>query len=229
VPVVLASGSQQRRGRCRRSASLLLFESSNDARRRALPHHDVRGLWRRPNFPGGADVKNFYPALSACALVVGLAVAPACNRGPDVKKTASDALDRAQIQHVNLDWDKDARVLHMKGEVPSDQERARAEQVVTQAVGTSGKVANELTIKGVDSRTADDLDGSLRSHIRNLIDEDAALKKDKVNVDVNNGVVTLKGDVANAHDRQRAYELASQVPGVKEVVNSLEVRPANRS
>lgn len=166
---------------------------------------------------------------TAGAIAVALAVVPACNREPDVKKTANDALERARIEQVNLDWDKDSRVMHMKGEVPSDQERARAEQIVTQAIGTSGRVANELTVRGADTRTADDLDGSLRGHIRNLFDQDPSLKAGNLDVDVNNGVVTLKGEVANAQDRQRAYDLASKVPGVKEVVNSLEVKGSKRS
>jgi hyperosmotically inducible protein len=49
------------------------------------------------------------------------------------------------------------------------------------------------------------------------------LKRD-VNYDVNNGVVTLKGDVASPGQRASVEKLAERVPNVKQVVNELEVK-----
>jgi osmotically-inducible protein OsmY len=168
-------------------------------------------------------VKRISTCLSIVILAVGIAGGTACQRGPDVRKSAEEALERENIRDVNLDWDNEARVLHMKGEVDTDQTKARAEQVAARAVGTSGQVANELTLKGVDANTADDLDGTLRSHISNMFEEDPELKERDINVDVNNGVVTLKGNVESVQERERAYQIASQVPGAREVVNSLEI------
>lgn len=149
----------------------------------------------------------------------------ACNRdNADVKKNVEQALEREQIQGVNIDWDDEARVVHLKGTVDSDTQRARAEAVATQAVGTTGKVANELTLSGTDSRTADNLDGSLEDHIENLIGEDQALRGRDIDVQVNNGVVTLKGEVPSEQDRQRVAETVGRVPGVQNVVNSLAVK-----
>jgi osmotically-inducible protein OsmY len=44
-----------------------------------------------------------------------------------------------------------------------------------------------------------------------------------VAVDVRDGVVTLSGRVAGADDRARAEKLAREVPGVRRLVNLLEV------
>ena len=45
-----------------------------------------------------------------------------------------------------------------------------------------------------------------------------------VRYDVNNGVVTLKGDVASQSQRSNVEKLAQQVPNVKQVVNELDVK-----
>jgi osmotically-inducible protein OsmY len=42
-------------------------------------------------------------------------------------------------------------------------------------------------------------------------------------VDVHEGVVTLSGHLANASDRQKAYDDAAKVNGVKSVVNHIDV------
>jgi hyperosmotically inducible periplasmic protein len=46
-----------------------------------------------------------------------------------------------------------------------------------------------------------------------------------VTVDVNDGVVKLKGPVSSAEKKAKAEEIARKVDGVKSVVNNLEVKP----
>jgi hypothetical protein len=46
-----------------------------------------------------------------------------------------------------------------EGHGHSTAERSRAEQIAERAIGTSAKVANELTVKAVDDRIADNFDG----------------------------------------------------------------------
>jgi osmotically-inducible protein OsmY len=48
--------------------------------------------------------------------------------------------------------------------------------------------------------------------------------KREVRYDVNNGVVTLKGNVPSQSQRSSVEKLAEQVPNVKQVVNELEVK-----
>jgi osmotically-inducible protein OsmY len=44
-----------------------------------------------------------------------------------------------------------------------------------------------------------------------------------IQIDVNNGVVTLKGNVKTSSDRQKAYDDAAKVNGVKRVINRITV------
>jgi osmotically-inducible protein OsmY len=169
------------------------------------------------------DCRRFVVAVAVSLATAGLA---ACGGDkPDVKENVENALEREKVENVNVDWDDDARVLHLKGAVATDAEKARAESVATQAVGTSGKVANELTLR-VDRMSADNLDGTINDHVENLIDEDPVLKKSEIDVSVNNGVVTLKGDIVSDADRKRLVEQVSRVPGVQNVVDSLQIAAA---
>ena len=46
-----------------------------------------------------------------------------------------------------------------------------------------------------------------------------------ISVDVDDGVVKLKGKVSSAEKKAKAEEIARKVDGVKSVVNNLEVKP----
>jgi len=162
------------------------------------------------------------------AALLSLALAGACNRGPDPKDQVSNQLKNANIRDVNVDYDRDAKVVHLKGAVDNAAERSRAEDIAQRTVGTSGKVANELTVKGVTDRTADDHDGDIRREVKAKLDNDSVLKDRRIDVDVNNGVVTLTGDVGTAAEKQQVGQMARSTENVKEVVNSLALKPDNR-
>ena len=61
-----------------------------------------------------------------------LAVVGACNRGPDVKDRVSEQLKNERIDDVNVDYDRDARIVHLKGTVDSPAEKLRAERIAEQ-------------------------------------------------------------------------------------------------
>ena len=163
------------------------------------------------------------------AVLMSLVVAGACDRGPNPKDQVSDQLKSANIRDVNVDYDRDAKVVHLKGAVDSAAERSRAEEIAQHAVGTSGKVANELTVKGVTERTADDHDADIRRELKAKVDNDSVLKDRHINFDVNNGVVTIKGDVGTAAEKQRVGQMAQSTQHVKDVVNSLDIQPDSRT
>jgi osmotically-inducible protein OsmY len=146
----------------------------------------------------------------------------ACNAGPNPEDEVEKALDQANIEDVNVDWDGDAKLLHLKGAVDSNDERTQAESVATQAVGTTGQVVNELTVEGKPADLADDFDGAIRERLNNLAN-DKAFDGRNINFDVNNGVVTIKGEVASQAEKTRIGEMAQKTEGVKEVVNALEI------
>jgi osmotically-inducible protein OsmY len=163
-------------------------------------------------------------AYLAAALLVALPAASACNRQPDVEAQVSKSLDQANLDKVNVEWDRDAKVAHLKGEVTNPAEKQKAEEIATAAVGTSGTVLNELTVEGLNEDTADDMDGQIRDRLAELVDQDATLKDRNVDFDVNNGAVTAKGHVRTAAEKQKIGELVKNTPGVKEFANSVEIR-----
>src|SRR4051812_39731169 len=157
---------------------------------------------------------------SALGMVLALG-ATACNRGPDPEDQVAKALKDAQLNDVKVDWDQDAHIAHLKGTVDQATDRQRAEDLANAAVGTSGRVLNEVTIKNVNDTIADDMDGGIRSHLKDMIAKDRQLKHDDINFDVNNGVVTVKGSVASAAEKNRVTQIVKAAPGVKDMANAL--------
>jgi len=67
-------------------------------------------------------------------------------------------------------------------------------------------------------------DATLPSSVKTRLATDKLSSLTRVDVDTNNGVVSLNGVVESPDQRARAQELASQVNGVNRVVNNLQVQ-----
>jgi len=158
-------------------------------------------------------------------LVLTAALAGGCNRGPDPKDRVVKQLKDAHIDDVNVDYDRDTRVIHLKGAVDNAAEKTHAEQIAQQAVGTSGTIANELTVEGVNDRTADDMDNAIRKELNAKVNNDRTLEDRDINFDVNNGVVTVNGRVRTDAEKRQVAELTRSTANVKDVVNVLEIDP----
>jgi hyperosmotically inducible periplasmic protein len=163
-------------------------------------------------------------AVAIVGLLASVPLSSACSREPDVKEQVSNSLEQANIDDVNVDWDEDGKIVHLKGKVDSTEERQRAEQIAMSAVGTSGTVLNELTVEGMNEAAADNLDGEIRDRLAEMIERDATLKDRDIDFDVNNGVVTIKGEVESAAEKNRVGEMVKAAPGVKDFANGLEIK-----
>jgi len=166
----------------------------------------------------------------ALLLMVGLTL-PACggNKANDPSDKVTAALKDANLADVDVDYDRAERVVHLKGTVDTTTDRARAEQVAVRAVGTSGKILNELTVKGVDEKTADDADGRIKDQLNDMVANDPTLKERDVSFTVNNGAVEVSGAVASVAEKTRVTEMVRSVPGVRDVANALDVDPKAKS
>jgi osmotically-inducible protein OsmY len=72
---------------------------------------------------------------------------------------------------------------------------------------------NRMTPKALDNT-------SMQAEIKkNLLSD----KLTGIDVDVNEGVVSLTGHLPTGADRQKAYDDAAKVPGVKSVINHIDV------
>jgi hypothetical protein len=70
-------------------------------------------------------------------------------------------------------------------------------------------------------------DAQVASDVQNKINGDSNIPDKQLNINANNGVVTLTGTVASDAARNAAANDAAQVEGVKTVVNNLEVAPTS--
>jgi osmotically-inducible protein OsmY len=157
------------------------------------------------------------------AVFVACVLAAACGGRADTKDNVQKALEQANIDQVSVDVDEDANVVHLKGTVGTMSDRTRAEEVASAAVGTSGRVLNELTVEGLNSDTANDLDDQIHDTLDRMIDNDPVLKERDINFEVVNGAVTVKGEVRNADEKNRVGQIVKAAPGVKDFANALEI------
>src|SRR5215471_12252746 len=70
-------------------------------------------------------------------------------------------------------------------------------------------------------------DSQIASDIQNKIFADSNVPDKQITINANKGVVTLSGTVSSDAARTAAANDASQVDGVKTVVNNLEVAPTS--
>ena len=68
-------------------------------------------------------------------------------------------------------------------------------------------------------------DAQISSQIQDRLNADSGLEGKQLGVQASNGVVTLSGTVDNEVQRDAAARYASAIPGVKEVVNNLQIAP----
>lgn len=104
----------------------------------------------------------------------------------------------------------------------------------TDPVLEPGALSQPKLVGGFGSTSMDDIavakpttggtgDEALADAIRRELREDAATTHLRVRVEVNEGVVTLRGTVDDLQDAESAVEVADRVPGIIEVVDELEV------
>ncbi|MGC2696967.1 MAG: BON domain-containing protein, partial [Candidatus Angelobacter sp.] len=77
------------------------------------------------------------------------------------------------------------------------------------------------------SRLGSHSDAQVASDVQNKLNTDNAIPDKQLNINANNGVVTLTGTVSSDAARNAAANDAAQVEGVKTVVNNLQVSPTS--
>lgn len=68
-------------------------------------------------------------------------------------------------------------------------------------------------------------DNFIYDSVREKLASDVIVKGGAIDLDVKEGVVTLKGHVQEPKQKARAESLAKKVKGVKSVVNNLQITP----
>ena len=91
-------------------------------------------------------------------------------------------------------------------------------------VPPSAESAQKPAIDAVEPETA--MDRSIREQLNDAIEHDPALTDREISFTVDNGDITVTGNVRSETERRKINELAMQLPGVKSVANALRVLPS---
>lgn len=110
-----------------------------------------------------------------------------------------------------------AGVVTLSGTVDWDRQRRHVEEQVAHVAGVR-VIHNEVTLR--ERSRPDDI----RSQIRDAFDRSAALEAEHVTVDIEGDVVTLGGTVRAYYERGLAQTAAWAAPGVRRVVDNIQVR-----
>jgi len=150
---------------------------------------------------------------------------------PDVADGIRKSLDQAGFKDVSVSQDREKGIVTLGGKVGSENDKAQAESLAKSLAGAQ-VVADQIAVipKGVEKEAKavnSDLDEGIEKNL------DAALIQnrmhDKVKYEVKSGVVTLTGEVNSQRKRERAEQVATNVPNVKQVVNDLQVKDQKAS
>lgn len=118
-------------------------------------------------------------------------------------------------------------VVQLGGAVDSQEAKTRAGTLAQNVQGVS-EVRNNLTV-GTARRTAGEVidDTTVTARVKAALTANTITKARQINVETRQGVVQLHGFVDSQAEANAAVQEARAVPGVSEVRNDLEVKPAN--
>jgi hyperosmotically inducible periplasmic protein len=163
-------------------------------------------------------------ALFSVGILAGCSTTP--SKSPYVSDSIRKSLDQVGLKDVSVSQDRDKGIVTLSGNVTNENDKSRAESIA-KSIASTQVVADQIAVipLGVEKEAKavnSDLDAGIEKNL------DAALIQnrmhDSVKYDVNNGVVTLTGEVNSQQKRDHAEKVATRVPNVKQVVNDLQVK-----
>lgn len=162
-------------------------------------------------------------------LFIAIALSAGCSNIPKSAPVADNirkSLDQNGLRNVSVSQDRDKGVVTLSGQVNSDSDKTRADQIA-QSLAGGQVVANEIAIlppngAGPTKTVYKDLDKGIDNNL------DAALisagYKSGISHTVKNGVITLKGTVDNESQREAIVASARSVPNAQQVIDEIETR-----
>jgi hyperosmotically inducible protein len=168
---------------------------------------------------------------TALVAILALAMTVGCSQQrantPDVKSQVEQALNQNNLGDVKVAQDRDKGVVTLSGDVKSQEDKDRAEQLAKQAA-PGVVIANEIGVRpnGVEdqaSKVDKNTDSAIEDHMKALIAANN-WNDQHIRFDAKNGVLTLKGDVDTPQQRASVEKEAATIPGVTQVVNELQVK-----
>lgn len=168
----------------------------------------------------------FTAALAALSMILAVGCSQQRANNPKMKDNVETALKNSGFDKVNIDEDRDKGVVTLKGDVQTEADKQRAEEVARQAAPNS-IIANQLLVTEGDKGQAKDVasatDDAIEARFKEFVTVNK-LENQHIRADAEKGVLTLTGDVDSAAMRTKVEKDAAKIAGVTEVVNKLEVK-----
>jgi hyperosmotically inducible periplasmic protein len=199
-----------------------MIRKKHDPKKSPAYHHDVDARGQRREM----KVRKLIVAVLPLVLAGALTGCSDTNKAPDVSDNIRKSLDQSGYKDVSVSQDRDKGVVTLTGTVPTETDKAQAESIAKSGAGAQ-VVADQISVRPPgnesDAKTVEsDTDKAIEKNV------DAMLVKNKwkndISYDVKSGVVTLKGNVTSQGRRALVEKTIATVPGVKQVVNELEVK-----
>jgi hyperosmotically inducible protein len=137
-----------------------------------------------------------------------------------------------QINALQIDVDTRDKVVTLSGSVDTETAKSRAVDLASKTDGVTRVVDNlmiapaSVAVPPVpDATTVAYTDTSLTSTVKTKLLADSTVSGLRIDVDTENAVVTLTGEVKSQAEKDQALRLARETDGVKGVTDKLTVRP----
>jgi len=112
-------------------------------------------------------------------------------------------------------------IVTLTGSVAADSRKALAQETVAGLPGVKG-VENKLEVTGAPTASSD---AWLSDKLKITLLFHRSVRSGKTEVEVKDGVVTLRGRAENQAQKELTSEYARDIEGVKEVINEMTVAP----
>jgi hyperosmotically inducible protein len=191
--------------------------------------------WQSQNLKTGGTVMNTKLAYALSVALMASISLPAAFAGD---RTAGEVVDDMSIaaqtktklaadpvtDAIKIDVEVDESHVQLNGFVDSMQERTHAEEIVRSIDGVAS-VDNNLQLQPRDRTAGEYVDDKvLVADVKAALAEDPVAKALEIDIEADQGVISLGGHVGSAAEREAAYKAAIQVAGVVRVINNLDVR-----
>ncbi len=174
----------------------------------------------------GAGLSACAPLLVGGAVVTGLSAADRRTAGSQLEDERIESRGAARLrehlgERVHINITSYNRQVLLSGEVPSEQDKQLAEQVVSR-IENVRSIVNELAVLGPSTLTQRSSDALVTGRVKSNLIDARDISASAFKVVTERGVVFLLGRVT-AREADRATDLARRSSGVQKVVRLFEI------
>jgi hyperosmotically inducible protein len=125
---------------------------------------------------------------------------------------------------IKIDVEVDQDMVQLNGFVDTEAERSRAEEIASSTEGVAA-VTNNLQLQPRDRTSGEYVsDKALVTQVKAALAADPVAPALSIDVEADQGVISLGGHVNSEAERDAALEAARRVAGVVKVIDNLDIQ-----